>query len=176
MAELADWDWFMNPISFRDDWRNAHRLPDKPSLKTGPPCSDEALAYLGEYFADVQRMAGKPIGWVLGEEFGPVGGRYHCHALVKGVAHLWRYFWWAEAFRRFGRTLIEPFDCERAAAFYAAKYEAKQLGGLHFGGTLAGVDLSRCEEPGRTSDGQEVVRSVDLPKQFFRLGMKRWHR
>ena len=85
-------------------------------------------------------------------------------------------FWWAEAFRRFSRTLIEPFDRERAAAFYAAKYEAKQLGGLHFGGTLAGVDLSRCEEPGGTSDGQEVVRSVDSPKQFFRLGMRRWHR
>ena len=82
LADLTDWDWFMNPISFRDDWRNAHRASDKPSPKTGPPCSDEALAYLGEYFADVQRMAGKPIGWVIGEDFGPLGGRYHCHALV----------------------------------------------------------------------------------------------
>jgi hypothetical protein len=61
MAGLALWDWFMNPISFRDDWRNAHRSHDKPSVKTGPPCSDEALHYLGAYFADLQRMAGKPI-------------------------------------------------------------------------------------------------------------------
>jgi hypothetical protein len=176
MADLADWDWFINPISFRDDWRNAHRPPDKPCVKTGPPCSDEALAYLGAYFADVQRTAGKPIGWVIGEEFGPLGNRYHCHALVTGVAHLWRRFWWAEAFRRFGRTLIEPFDRERAATFYAAKYEAKQLGGLHFGGTLAGVVLSDLEIPSSPGGGKTVLTSAHLPKTYFRLGLGRWHR
>lgn len=176
MADLAEWDWFMNPISFRDDWRNAHRSKDKPSSKTGPPCSDEALHYLGNYFADLQRMAGKSIGWVIGEEFGPLGGRYHCHALVTGVAHLRRCFWWGEAFRRFGRTLIEPFDRERAAAFYAAKYEAKQLGGLHFGGTLAAVVLSDLEIPSSVGGKQTVIHSAELPKQFYRLGLGRWHR
>lgn len=33
IAGLAAWDWFVNPISFRDDWRNAHRAPDLPSPK-----------------------------------------------------------------------------------------------------------------------------------------------
>jgi hypothetical protein len=176
MASLTDWHWFMNPISFRDDWRNAHRSPAKPSLKTGPPCSDEALAYLGEYFADLQRMAAKPVGWVLAEEFGPLGGRYHCHALVTGVAELSRRFWWGEAFRRFGRTLISPFERDRAATFYAAKYEAKQLGGLHFGGTLAGRTLSDFEIPTSPGGKQTLFPSAELPKQYYRLGLNRWHR
>jgi hypothetical protein len=164
MAGLADWDWFMNPISFRDDG------------PTGPPAPDAALARLGDYFHLVQRAASEPVGWVIAEEFGKLGGRYHCHALVAGVADQYRKFWWAEAFRRFGRTRIEPFDRERAATFYAAKYLNKQLGGLHFGGTLAGVVLSDCEIPSSASGKQTVMHSAELPKEFYRLGLGRWHR
>lgn len=164
LAELASWDWFMNPISFRDDGSG------------GPPVPDAALARIKEYFGLIQRGASKPIGWVIAEEFGRLGGRYHCHALLTGVADLYRKFWWAEAFRRFGRTLIEPFDRERAAAFYAAKYEAKQLGGLHFGGTLSGIELSDLEIPSSSGGRQTVTASVDLPKAYFRLGLGRWHR
>jgi hypothetical protein len=176
MADLAPWDWFVNSISFRDEWRNAHRPPDKPSPRTGPPCSEEALAYLGEYFADVEKMAGKPVGWVLGEEFGTLGLRYHCHALVAGVADQYRKFWWFEAFRRFGISRIEPFDRERGAAFYAAKYAAKQLGGLHFGGTLAGKKLSDFEIPTSNGGKQTAICSAEMPRDFFRLGLGRWHR
>jgi hypothetical protein len=164
MADLADWDWFMNPISFRDDRGN------------GPPVSDAALARITEYFSLIQRATCKPVGWVIGEDFGRLGGRFHCHSLVTGVADQYRKFWWAEAFRRFGRTLIEPFDRERGAAFYAAKYAAKQLGGLHFGGTLAGVELSDLEIPSSRGGGKTVVTSADLPKTYFRLGLGRWHR
>jgi len=164
LADLAEWDWFMNPISFRDDG------PD------GPPVPDAALSRIREYFGLVQRGASKPIGWVVAEEFGRLGGRYHCHALVTGVSDLWRKFWWAEAFRRFGRTLIDPFDRERAAAFYAAKYEAKQLGGLHFGGTLAGKRLSDFEIPIPSGGKHVIVASDQLPGDYFRLGLGRWHR
>jgi hypothetical protein len=154
----------MNPISFRDDGPN------------GAPVADKALAGIKEYFSLVQREAPRPIGWVIAEEFGKLGGRYHCHALVTGVANLYRKFWWAEAFRRFGRTLIDPFDRERAAAFYAAKYEAKQLGGLHFGGTLAGVVLSDLEIPSSSGGKKTGVKSAELSKTYFRLGLGRWHR
>jgi hypothetical protein len=164
LADVSLWDWFVNPISFRDDG---------PS---GPPVPGLALSRIKDFFGLLHKAASKPVGWVIAEEFGRLGGRYHCHALVTGVADLHRKFWWAEAHRRFGRTRIEPFDRERAATFYAAKYEAKQLGGLHFGGTLAGVDLSLCEEPSSEGGGQTVVRSVEVPKVFYRLGLKRWHR
>ena len=159
IAELAPWDWFINPISFRDDWRKAHRHPgllnmyQRPlftgmrarkktarygellSPPTGPPCPDEGLHYITAFFGDVQKQSGLPIGWMVAEEFGRLGGRYHCHALMVGVSGLRREFWWHEAFRRFGRTRIEPFDPRRGAAFYAAKYAGKALGALHFGGT-----------------------------------------
>jgi len=131
LAGLADWDWFVNPITFRGD----------------APCSDGAMKRIGEWLADLEVHAGKPIGWVIAEEFGPLGGRPHCHGLICGVSHLHMQFWWAEAFRRFGRTRIDPFDPARAGAFYAAKYAAKALGAIHFGGTLAGVELSHVVRP-----------------------------
>ncbi len=164
LSDLAPWDWFVNPISFRDDG------------SAGPPPPDLALSRLAEYLDLVQRATSKPVGWVIGEEFGKLGGRYHCHLLVTGVADLYRKFWWAEAFRRFGRTRIEPFDRERAATFYAAKYAAKQLGGLHFGGTLAGKKLSDFEIPSSSGGKQTAICSAEMPRDFFRLGLGRWHR
>ncbi|HEV2177315.1 MAG TPA: hypothetical protein VGW33_08955 [Terriglobia bacterium] len=159
IADLAPWDWFVNPFSFRVE-----------------PVPDAAITQIEEYFALVQRQAVSPIGWMIAEEFGRLGGRYHCHALVTGVAKLRRHFWWREAFRRFGRTRIEPFDPKRGAAFYAAKYAAKALGQLHFGGTLGGVDLSVSEEPKAAGGRRDTVLSADLPRAFFRLGLGRWHR
>src|SRR5260370_10726995 len=61
--------------------------------------------------------------------------------LVTGVGKERRKFWWSEAFRRFGRSEIRPFDPRKAAAFYAAKYAAKQLGQIQFGGLLSGRNL-----------------------------------
>lgn len=175
LADLAAWSWFINPITFRGD----------------APCSDAAIAAIEEWLADLEAAAGKPIGWVIAEEFGALGGRWHCHGLICGVSHLQRRFWWAEAFRRFGRTRIEPFDPGKAGAFYAAKYAAKALGRIHFGGTLNGVELSRVVRPDgvrRTwanslAESSKAVHthmliapSANLEKSFFRLGLRRWHR
>ena len=159
IAQMAPWDWFINPFSFRTE-----------------PVPDAAIAGIKEFFGLVQRQASLPIGWLIGEEFGRVGGRFHCHALVTGVRQLRRDFWWREAFRRFGRTRIEPFDPRRGAAFYASKYAAKQLGALHLGGYLGGVQLSSLERPRAAGRGEEVACSADMPKTYFRLGLKRWHR
>jgi hypothetical protein len=175
LADLAIWDWFIC-ITFRDNWRNAHRPPHRPSPRSGPPCPSEALSYLLEWLADIERGAGHPIGWIIAEEFGRLGGRFHCHLLVSGVALLRRDFWWHEAYRRFGRTTLESFDREGYGAFYAAKYEAKQLGTIHFGGTLAGKRLSDLEIPSSSGGKQVVISSAQLPKTYFRLGLGRWHR
>ena len=130
------------------------------------------------------------MGWVIAEEFGALGGRWHCHGLVSGVSGLSRKFWWAEAHRRFGRTRIEPFDAERAGAFYAAKYAAKALGKIHFGGILSGVEVSRMtrrdgarvwddslaksSEPSATHG--IVIQSANVERSLFRLSLRRWHR
>lgn len=175
LASLAPWSWFINPITFRGD----------------APCSDAAMKAIAEWLADIQAHAGaSDVGWVIAEEFGALGGRWHAHGLIAGVSRLERKFWWREAFRRFGRTRIEPFDPEQAGTFYAAKYAAKALGQIHFGGTLSGVQLGRVMRV----DGRRVwadllaarsapcgthgvvAPSANVERTFFRLGMRRWHR
>jgi hypothetical protein len=204
IGALADWDWFINPITFRDRGsptsahgggprllvrlENSTRYEPDPRLacwspsnryiiRHGPPVREAALASILGYLGDLQIAAGKPIGWVVGEEFGRIGGRYHCHLLVTGVRELRRDVWWERGFQQFGRMRIEPFDPTRAAAFYTAKYAAKQLGGLHFGGTLAGVNLDALEAPKlRHGRGVVVVPSAALPREFFHLCLPRRHR
>lgn len=175
LATVAAWDWFINPITFRGD----------------APCSDAAMKAIAEWLADIQAHAGaSDVGWIIAEEFGALGGRWHAHGLISGVSRLERTFWWREAFRRFGRTRIEPFDSERAGVFYAAKYAAKALGKIHFGGKLSGVELSRAVRvDGRRAWADSLARSsapsrthaaglpsAELERTFFRLGLRRWHR
>ena len=165
LMDLASWDWFVNPLSFRDGGPGS-----------GAPVPDFALRQIKEYLLLIQRNAGQPIGWVIAEQFGRLGGRYHCHVLITGVKRPSRDFWRREACRRFGYTRIELFDPRRGAAYYTAKYEGRSSGEIHFGGTLAGVDLSRCEETRSQGGGQDVAVSVALPKLHFRMILPRWHR
>ena len=60
------------------------------------------------HYEGIRKAATAAIGWVVAEEFGRAGGRWHVHLLVRGVQHLRRKKWWKRAFRRFGRSRIEP--------------------------------------------------------------------
>ena len=62
IATLAAWDWFINPLSFRD------RVPG-----FGPPVPGIALSRLNEFLTRLQRDAGQLIGWVIAEELGRLG-------------------------------------------------------------------------------------------------------
>jgi hypothetical protein len=165
IARLAAWDWFLNPLSFRD------RAPG-----FGPPVPHLALRRITEFLSHIQSNAGRPIGWVVAEEFGRLGGRYHCHALITGVRDLPRQYWQREAYRCFGRTRIAPFDPKRGAAFYVSKYEGRLTGQIHLGGTLAGIDLSKCEETPVEGGGQNVAVSAPLPRRYFHSSPPRRHR
>lgn len=59
------------------------------------------------FYFDLRSIATTSIGWVIAEEFGRAGGRWHVHLLVKGVRHLRRKKWWKRAFVRCGRNRIE---------------------------------------------------------------------
>lgn len=142
IAGLAPWSWFVT-ITFKNSAYNG-----------AAPTRELALSRISEWLADLQAAAGgQQIGWVLAEEFGRLGGRWHCHLLICGVCHLHRGFWWREAFRRFGISRIEPFNHERGAAFYTAKYAAKALGEIHFGGFIAGREFERMIH---SPDGRRV--------------------
>jgi len=197
---LGPWDWFINPISFRDrhpelEFNSQTGQPrlyrsvgqagpvrifvDDPRLKSwtpdcrgrrdpGPPVPDKALAEIKDFLFDLQEAAGNPIRWMVAEEFGRIGGRHHCHGLVAGVAHLRREAWWRTAFERFGRTAILPFDAEKGGAFYAAKYAAKQLGALHFGGPMPNAEFGTLLAPGPNVGGVDVVRSAEMARDEIR--------
>ena len=60
------------------------------------------------FYYEMRILATQAIGWVIAEEFGRLGGRWHVHLLITGVQRLRRTKWWKRAFVRFGRTRIEP--------------------------------------------------------------------
>ncbi len=197
---LGPWDWFINPISFRDRHPDLERNPqtglarhfqsietvgqirvfaNDPRLKgwkpdfsgrrnPGPPVPDKAIAEIKDFLCELQEAAEKPIRWMLAEEFGRVDGRYHCHGLVAGVAHLQRSDWWQKAFERFGRTRIEAFDPERGGAFYAAKYASKLLGALHFGGPVPNSNFTANLQPRAAVGGADIVPSANMARDEIR--------
>lgn len=206
------WDWFINPISFRDLHPDMERNPTTgeprqyratgrvgpirtyvpdPRLKSwepdfrgrrnsGPPVPDKALAEVKDWLFELQSEAGQPIRWMIAEEFGEIGGRYHCHSLVAGVAHLRRDIWWEKAFVRFGRTKISIFDPKLGGAFYAAKYAAKRLGALHFGGSAPGAEFSAQLSAGQSVGCEDVLQSAEMSRdeirrwQLFPRGCPGW--
>ena len=180
IAALMPWSWFVT-ITFKNG-----------AYGCAAPPRDLAIERIEEWLTDLQAAAGgNTIGWVLAEEFGRQGGRWHCHLLISGVSHLSRRFWWQEAFRRFGRTRIDPFNRERGAAFYTAKYAAKALGEIRLGGFLGGCELNwllhspngqrhwedalaHSSPPCHTHD--VVVPSDFISQEFFHLSLRRRHR
>src|SRR5260370_38922136 len=96
---LVKWDWFVT-ITFKEI-----------------TARDLAVARIEEWLADIQGAAGgKQIGWLLAEEFGRIGDRYHCHLLLAGVRNQQRKDLVRVTFRRFGRSEIRPFEAEREEA------------------------------------------------------------
>jgi len=155
--QLALWDWFLT-ITFRD------------RAGVGLPTPEMHRRQLFDFMLDLER-AKEHVGWLIAEEFGELSGRFHCHGLVAGVAALSRKEWWQIAHDRFGRSRIEPVRLQEAAAFYAAKYQTKQLGTLHLGGILAGVDLRAWEQSQVPAAGgcQVIAPSAEVPTALFHL-------
>lgn len=108
------WDWFLT-LTFRD-----------------PPGSFRAHRMFDRFARDIEKAAGVPTGWFRGDEYGPLGGRLHIHALMLNTAHLPRIAWLNEWNRRAGFARILPFDATRGAAFYCAKYVTKEFGDHDF--------------------------------------------
>jgi hypothetical protein len=197
---LGPWDWFVNPISFRDRHPDLERdsktgeprryrvakqlgpisiVVDDPRLKSwkpecrgqqtpGPPVPDRALVEIKDWLFDLQTAADRPIRWMIAEEFGDIHLRHHCHLLIAGVAHLRRDEWWQKAFERFGRTRIQPFDPNKGGAFYAAKYAAKKLGALHFGGPLRNTEFVAQLSPPVPVGHSSVTPSAQMSREEFR--------
>src|SRR5262249_60693217 len=91
ISTVAEWDWFVT-ITFREII-----------------VRDLAVARIEEWLADIQgAVGGKQIGWLLAEEFGRIGGRFHCHLLFTRVPNQPRKILWRLGFPRIGRTRNRP--------------------------------------------------------------------
>jgi hypothetical protein len=73
-----------------------------------------------------------PPYWFRGREPNPYRYGTHFHALVGGVEHVSRRAAWQRWFSQHGHARIEPYDPQRGAGFYVAKYVTKELGDLRF--------------------------------------------
>lgn len=158
MSTLAAWDWFVT-LTMRS-------APVSPNQ--GPRDADVALTGVESWLSDLALAAGTPVGWVIAEEFGRTGGRWHCHLLVTGVGklcieeHVWR------VRQRFGRpSRIQRFDPARGAAFYLAKCAGRLPGKITLGGTLRGVDLSKCYHSHPESGGQDIAVSAAMTRRSY---------
>ncbi|HEV2315434.1 MAG TPA: hypothetical protein VGR94_09035 [Candidatus Acidoferrales bacterium] len=145
-------------------WRPASKL-NRPYT----PFTHEILSEIRLFMELVEVSVGAPIGYIIAEEIGELNGRWHLHLLVSGVSGLYRRIWWSAAHQIWGRSRIEIYDPRRAAAFYAAKYAAKQLGAIHLCGTLRGASMDACEDrrSGVAVGGRDLVRSDSMPSDFY---------
>jgi len=112
------WDWFVT-LTFRDEVVSfrAHRL-------------------FASLVRQIEKAAGLPIFWFRADEIGSCGGRVHIHALMGNVAQLRRMYWVDRWNEMAGYARILPFDSKRGAAYYCAKYVAKEINDWDFSDNL----------------------------------------
>lgn len=63
----------------------------------------------------------------VAEEWHKDGERLHLHALVQCDKEIYRRYAWQWWFNRHGRARVLPYDPERRASWYVAKYVAKEI-------------------------------------------------
>jgi hypothetical protein len=156
-------DWMVT-ISFRD------RVSRDGTRR--PPTREWALPRLLRFLDEaLEPAADGPILYILVEDYGARGGRFHAHALIAGVAHLDRRFWWDRASTLFGRTRIEPYSERGGGAQYIARHALTDTGNIHFGGRL----LPRSIEKERPPVGRVVIaRSAEVPSDLFHMTLGKW--
>jgi hypothetical protein len=144
-------------------WRPASKI-NRP----WGPFTHKILAEVRLFMELVEKSAGVSVGYIIAEEIGELNGRWHLHLLVSGVSHLYRKVWWSAALQLWGRSRIDLYDPQKAAAFYAAKYAAKQLGSIELCGTLRGRSMEAIEQPKTVAVGRrDVARSDEMSSDFF---------
>ena len=108
------WDWFVT-ITFRDE-----------------PTDYGAWRRTYAWLRSLEKSARRHVGAYIVIEYHRwrAGRNYmvpHSHLLVTGVAGLKRTVVWKRTFDRYGRTRILPYDPQKGASYYVAKYVAKEV-------------------------------------------------
>ncbi len=133
LHEQYPWDWFAT-LTFADE-----RLTQGSTVSRGDITPDGAAYWFRRWLHDAAAAGvAKPYAF-RADEYGPLYGRYHLHALIGNVAHLQRYCgeWlprgvWGKSccwVHRWpcGIARIFHYDPRRGAHFYLSKYVIKAL-------------------------------------------------
>ena len=100
------WDWWCT-LTFKTEY--------------SPDAADRAFR---RWTAELRKDS-PALGFFVGHEIGRQG-RLHLHALIGGLeTHVQRTVAWRRWFRRHGRAQLQPYDSDRGATNYAAKYVTK---------------------------------------------------
>ena len=169
IKNLLDWWWFVT-ITFRGisaDGTNSSRCR--------PPSRDLSFSRLVKFLDELEEATSYgSIGWVLVEDFGTLGGRYHNHILISQLPGVSYEQWRLEAQRRFGRTTFDPYDPSRHATEYIAKRALEDGNNLHFGGKrLTRRPRVSLDDIG---GGIEIVHSADVDSSLFHMTLGRRRR
>jgi hypothetical protein len=110
------------------------------------------------WLKSLERAAGQPISWFLGEEFGDRFGKFHLHLLIGNVAHLHRFTWMKHWEVRNGWARIYEFTATKGAAYYVAKYVTKQFGEWELSDN---IEVFRIQQPTLPLSGQKGSPRTD---------------
>jgi len=141
------WDWYVT-LTFRDCVKSfrAHRLFER-------------------FVGDLEQEAGIPIFWFRADELGGHTGRFHIHALIGNVAHLRRMTWIDRWHDLAGIARILPFNANRGAAYYCAKYITKPGGDWELSDNLSAFASYQPVLPLQGGTKARVPASASQPIQ-----------
>lgn len=129
LSETWSWDWWVT-LTFRE---RGDGLPI--SLGYADRCWRAWLKGL-------RRSVGHHVYWVRATEFQRWRGAPHFHSLVLGVGNERRMYWVDWWWERFGIARVLPYEAEKGASWYLAKYTVKELGDIRFSRGLEQVKLN----------------------------------
>ena len=119
-----------------------------PMTGSGRPHPDFAHNLFADFVLHLETELGQPIDYVVADQFGSLGGRFHQHCLLAApglAAHSRTAIWeWFQS--RAGWSRILPF--EQGAAFYISRY--------------IGRDANKCEWSFRV---EEMLAPLQIDKQ-----------
>jgi|SRR5579864_1066097 len=152
------WDWFAT-LTFAPE-----RFTRGGTVSRGDITPAGAAYWFDRYLEDAGNTgAAKPYAF-RADEYGPLHGRYHLHALVGNVGHLRIYCQTPLQKDEWGRTCcwvhrwpcgyarIFPYDPQRGANYYLSKYVVKKLANWDFIG-FESENLIFKTEPRRKAQG-----------------------
>lgn len=137
LHETYPWDWFAT-LTFANE-RRRRSGQGEIIVSRGDVTPDSAQYWFRRFLEDAGSAGlAKPYAF-RADEYGPLYGRYHLHALVGNVGHLRRYCGTSLPKDAWGKSCcwvhrwpcgyarIYAYDPQRGAHYYLSKYVAKAL-------------------------------------------------